>query len=111
MQNGRQGKEIIHKNSRTECDQSAIPESPPQDKRHREPNVAKNDNRETKRLSRLPGNSVSEVGERMNGGAVKEDKSPENEAILVINVRDRCGWEVSGNRLREGQRKGLEPTI
>jgi len=37
----------------------------------------------------------------MNGGAVKEDKSPENEAILVINVRDKCGWEVSGNRLRE----------
>jgi len=29
----------------------------------------------------LPGNSVSEVGERMNGGAVKEDKSPENDAI------------------------------
>ena len=47
----------------------------------------------------------------MNGGAVKEDKSPENEAILVINVRDKCGWEVSGNRLRERQRKGLEPTI
>ena len=36
----------------------------------------------------LPGNSVSEVGERMKGGAVKEDKSPENEAIL-IDVRDR----------------------
>ena len=31
----------------------------------------------------LPGNSVSEVGERMKGGAVKEDKSPENEAILI----------------------------
>lgn len=41
---------------------------------------------------------MSEVGERINGGAVKEDKSPENEAIL-INVRgDRRGWEVSGNQ-------------
>jgi len=42
----------------------------------------------------LPGNSVSEVGERMKGGAVKEDKSPENEAIL-INVQGYEGqWEL-----------------
>ena len=40
-----------------------------------------------------PGNSVSEVGERMKGGAVKEDKSPENEAILIA---------------AEGQREWLE---
>ena len=26
---------------------------------------------------------MSEVGERMNGGAVKEERSPENEAILT----------------------------
>ena len=26
---------------------------------------------------------MSEVGERMKGGAVKEDRSPENEAILI----------------------------
>ena len=31
---------------------------------------------------------MSEVGERMKGGAVNEDKSPENEAIL-INERER----------------------
>ena len=30
----------------------------------------------------VPGNSVSETGERMNGGAVIDDKSPEKEAIL-----------------------------
>ena len=30
----------------------------------------------------VPGNSVNETGERMKGGAVREDKSPENEAIL-----------------------------
>lgn len=46
---------------------------------------------------------MSEVGERMNGGAVNEDRSPENEAILVINVRDKYGWEVSGSLLRERQ--------
>ena len=38
---------------------------------------------------------MSEVGERMKGGAVKEDKSPENDAIL-INVQG-----VSWNRPRE----------
>ena len=26
---------------------------------------------------------MSDVGDRMKGGAVKEDKSPENEAILI----------------------------
>lgn len=30
----------------------------------------------------VPGNSVRETGERMNGGAVMDDKSPENDAIL-----------------------------
>jgi len=51
----------------------------------------------------LPGNSVSEVGERIKGGAVKEDKSPENEAILT-NVQ---GVSENGR----GIRRGLEPTI
>lgn len=32
----------------------------------------------------LPGYSVRETGDRMNGGAVIEDKSPETEAILHI---------------------------
>ena len=27
---------------------------------------------------------MSEMGERMNGGAVRDDRSPENEAILVV---------------------------
>jgi hypothetical protein len=31
----------------------------------------------------LPGNSVSEVGERMKGGAVSEERSPEKEAMLL----------------------------
>ena len=39
----------------------------------------------------LPGNSVSDVGERMNGGAVKEDKSPENDAILISAVAGSVG--------------------
>lgn len=30
----------------------------------------------------VPGNSVSDTGERMNGGAVIDERSPENEAIL-----------------------------
>jgi hypothetical protein len=30
----------------------------------------------------LPGNSVREVGERMKGGAVSEERSPEKEAML-----------------------------
>lgn len=34
----------------------------------------------------IPGNSVSETGDRMNGGAVKDDKSPEKEAILHIRT-------------------------
>jgi hypothetical protein len=29
-----------------------------------------------------PGNSVKETGERMNGGAVREERSPETEAML-----------------------------
>ena len=29
-----------------------------------------------------PGNSVNETGERMNGGAVREERSPETEAML-----------------------------
>ena len=73
--------------------------------------MAEGGNRETKRLSHLPGNSVSEVGERMNGGAVKEDRSPENEAILINVQGDKHGWEVSGNRPRGRLREGLKPTI
>jgi hypothetical protein len=34
------------------------------------------------RYKSLHGYSVNETGERINGGAVKLDKSPENEAIL-----------------------------
>lgn len=30
----------------------------------------------------MPGNSVKEVGDRIKGGAVKDERSPENEAIL-----------------------------
>ena len=30
----------------------------------------------------LPGNSVREIGERMNGGAVRDERSPVNVAIL-----------------------------
>ena len=44
---------------------------------------AGDNNSERKNRFHLPGNSVSEVGERMNGGAVKEDRSPENAAILI----------------------------
>lgn len=32
----------------------------------------------------IPGNSVKETGDRMNGGAVKDDKSPEKDAMLMI---------------------------
>jgi hypothetical protein len=34
---------------------------------------------------------VSEVGERIKGGAVKEDKSPENEAILINEQGEKHG--------------------
>lgn len=51
--------------------------------RRLEPRKNWSEEREKKRrLGYLPGNSVSDVGERMKGGAVIEDKSPENEAIL-----------------------------
>jgi len=33
------------------------------------------------RSHQYAGNSVSEVGERMNGGAVSDERSPENDAI------------------------------
>jgi hypothetical protein len=39
---------------------------------------------------------VSEVGERMKGGAVKEDKSPENEAILINVQGGERGWGSVG---------------
>jgi hypothetical protein len=38
--------------------------------------------REEVRRVNAPGNSVSETGLRINGGAVKLDKSPEKDAIL-----------------------------
>ena len=31
----------------------------------------------------LPGNSVREMGDKINGGAVSDERSPEKEAILV----------------------------
>lgn len=34
------------------------------------------------RLKQVPGNSVRETGDRIKGGAVSEERSPENEAIL-----------------------------
>jgi hypothetical protein len=37
-------------------------------------------------LDDKPGNSVNETGERMNGGAVMEDKSPLKEAILTALI-------------------------
>lgn len=64
----------------------SVNEIAPHNNRRREPNTTGNNNSEIDRLFHLPGNSVSEVGDRMKGGAVKEDKSPENEAIL-INVQ------------------------
>ena len=57
-----------------------------------------------------PGNSVSEVGERMKGGAVKEDKSPENEAILINMQGDGGGWSSAGAD-RGTSRKSFERTI
>ena len=38
-----------------------------------------------------PGNSVSEMGERMNGGAVKDERSPEKDAILTAGRREAEG--------------------
>lgn len=35
-----------------------------------------------KHVKGLPGNSVRDVGERMKGGAVSEERSPEKEAML-----------------------------
>jgi len=32
----------------------------------------------------IPGNSVREVGERIKGGAVRAERSPETAAMLVI---------------------------
>jgi len=42
----------------------------------------------------IPGNSVNEVGERMKGGAVKEERSPEKDAMLEVDVIDAvsCMW-------------------
>jgi hypothetical protein len=34
----------------------------------------------------IPGNSVRDTGERMKGGAVRDERSPENEAML--NIRE-----------------------
>ena len=35
---------------------------------------------------KIPGNSVREVGERIKGGAVREERSPETEAMLCVCV-------------------------
>lgn len=53
------------------------------------------------RMRGVPGNSVSETGERMNGGAVMDDRSPENEAILgapEASSSARCDYRVQGAR-------------
>ena len=39
-----------------------------------------------------PGNSVREIGERIKGGAVKDERSPENEAIL-FNIHQHMAIE------------------
>lgn len=43
----------------------------------------------------IPGNSVNEVGERMKGGAVKEERSPEKDAMLEIDVIDVVSYSRS----------------
>jgi hypothetical protein len=94
-----------------ECDQYKVPESPHEIKDAERQIERKIIIGKQKGPSHLPGNSVSEVGERMNGGAVKEDKSPENEAILINVQGDKHGWEVSGKRPRKRSREEFEPTI
>ena len=45
----------------------------------------------------VPGNSVREMGERMNGGAVKDERSPEKDAILrksQARVASEGSWTV-----------------
>ena len=39
-----------------------------------------------KKKKKIPGNSVREVGERIKGGAVREERSPETEAMLCVCV-------------------------
>ena len=43
-----------------------------------------------------PGNSVREIGERIKGGAVKDERSPENEAIL-FNIHPHIPVEYIRN--------------
>jgi len=71
------------KDNQNSISQRQFRNRPPHNNRRQEPNMTGNNNSETDMLFHLPGNSVSEVGERIKGGAVKEDKSPENEAILI----------------------------
>lgn len=53
-------------------------------------------------LGSSPGNSVKEVGERMKGGAVREERSPEKEAILdncaQIHVLSTCQQQLQESR-------------
>jgi hypothetical protein len=46
------------------------------------------------RSHQYAGNSVRETGERMNGGAVKEDKSPEKDAIDLRNDDQLPRWDA-----------------
>lgn len=39
----------------------------------------------------IPGNSVKEVGERIKGGAVSDERSPEKEAILISGKEREAG--------------------
>lgn len=46
----------------------------------------------TRESSNVPGNSVREVGDRINGGAVSEERSPEKEAIDLRNDDQLPRW-------------------
>ena len=85
--------------TKDEPNQFASPQSPQKIKRGWDPNPAPKANGQRKKwlLLDLPGNSVRDVGERMKGGAVNEDKSPENEAILINEQARRQRnqpWEI-----------------
>ena len=51
----------------------------------------------------LPGNSVREIGERIKGGAVMDDKSPEKDAILITQMSVPNEW--SGRTIEKKKRR------
>ena len=59
----------------------------------------------------VPGNSVREMGERMKGGAVSDERSPENDAILharEVGEPSREAWRMMGRRNRTCWFRGSE---